>query len=92
MFAERGAVAVEWAAVACLGHAAIVEVIGGAALGAGGGALFAYGQICRGSVALGAAQVIGIVCAVAEVGLADDEAGEAEAEDAAIYLGSLVLN
>ena len=84
---ERGAVAVEGATGACGGHAAVVEVVGGAALGAVGGALHAHVEPRGGAVAHGAAQVVGIVIAIAEVGLAEDEPRQAEVEDAAVHLG-----
>lgn len=48
---ECSTIAVEWAAISCLGDTAIVEIIGVAALGTGGVALHAYVEANGGEVA-----------------------------------------
>ena len=84
---ERYSVAVEWTAVSSFGYAAIVEVIGGAALGTGGTTLHTYTEAHGGEVARGTAQIIGIVLLITEVGLADDKSCKTKAEDSAMHLG-----
>ena len=74
------AVAVEGTPLALGDEAAIVKVIDIVALRAGGVAQGVYGEAGGGTVAGRAGEVVGVYAAVAEVGLAKDEAAKTEDE------------
>ena len=83
---QRSAISVQWAAIAYLGNAAIVEVVAAIALRAGGYAMVIHAQICRWALALRAALVIGKDDIITKVGLANNQSCQPKTEYSVLHL------